>query len=195
MAVGARLRARREELGLTLEGLATRTKIPPQILSAIERDAFERVPSGIFARGYLRAYASAVGLDPETVVEQFLAEQPPPPRPEVRHADVSGPSLRRPADAPLPAPARDTSHRALLEYAVIGIAVVAVLGSVYWRPDRAGGDAGADIATERATGTTQTAHASPPADREEATRDTPRAGARAGGTQAGAYQVLDCQTR
>lgn len=74
MDVGSTLRTARERHGLTLAQLATTTKIPVGILQSLEQNAFERVPRGIFVRGYLRAYAAEVGLDPQEIVDQFLRE-------------------------------------------------------------------------------------------------------------------------
>jgi hypothetical protein len=74
MDVGTTLRTTRERHGSTLAQLAARTKIPVGILEALEQNAFERVPQGIFVRGYLRAYAREVGLDPAEIVGQFRTE-------------------------------------------------------------------------------------------------------------------------
>ncbi len=73
MDVGATLQSARERRGLSLEELAQRTKINVRVLRAMENNAFERVPPGIFTRGFLRAYAREVGLDPAATVAQFLA--------------------------------------------------------------------------------------------------------------------------
>lgn len=74
MDVGTTLREARERQDLTIAQLAATTKIPATLLTALEENDFERVPHGIFVRGYLRAYAREVGLDPEEVIEQFLAQ-------------------------------------------------------------------------------------------------------------------------
>jgi cytoskeleton protein RodZ len=74
MDVGATLQSARGHRGLSLDELAHRTKISVRVLRAIEDNAFDRVPQGIFTRGYLRAYAREVGLDPTAVVEQYLAQ-------------------------------------------------------------------------------------------------------------------------
>jgi cytoskeletal protein RodZ len=74
MDVGSTLRAARERQGLTIAQLASTTKIPVGILQALEENAFERVPRGIFVRGFLRAYASEVGLDPADIVARYLQE-------------------------------------------------------------------------------------------------------------------------
>jgi cytoskeleton protein RodZ len=72
MDVGATLQSARERSGLSLEDVARRTKVSVRVLRAIEANAFDTVPGGIFTRGYLRAYAREVGLDPGDTVAQFL---------------------------------------------------------------------------------------------------------------------------
>ena len=74
MDLGTTLRTARERRQLPLTGLAVKTKIPVKLLAALEQNDFDKVPSGIFVRGYLRAYAREVGLDPDQVIEQYLAE-------------------------------------------------------------------------------------------------------------------------
>jgi len=74
MDIGTTLRTARQRQELSLEQLAATTKIPVGVLQAIERNDFEHVPRGIFARGFIRAYAREVGLDPEETVGQFLEE-------------------------------------------------------------------------------------------------------------------------
>jgi cytoskeleton protein RodZ len=74
MDVGAALQGARERRGFSLDELAHRTKISVRVLRAIESNACHEVPQGIFMRGYLRAYAREVGLDPNALVEQYLAQ-------------------------------------------------------------------------------------------------------------------------
>ena len=74
MDVGATLQSARESLGLSLDELANRTKISVRLLRALESNAVEALPHGIFMRGYLRAYAKEVGLDPAAVVESYIAQ-------------------------------------------------------------------------------------------------------------------------
>ena len=73
MEIGDLLRHARERRRLSIEELSAATKIPVTVLRAIEAGDFVRVPGGIFARGFLRAYAREVGLDPEEVVAHFVA--------------------------------------------------------------------------------------------------------------------------
>jgi len=48
-------------VGLSLSEISARTKIRTALLEAIEREDFDRLPSGLLARGLLRAYARAPG--------------------------------------------------------------------------------------------------------------------------------------
>ena len=73
---GERLRAAREARGLSLRQVARATRIPVAVLEAIERGELERLPGGIFGRGFIRAYAAEVGLDPEATLRQCLDECP-----------------------------------------------------------------------------------------------------------------------
>jgi hypothetical protein len=70
---GARLRQRREAQGIALETIADESKIKLSLLQGLERDDVSRWPGGLFRRSFVRAYAQAVGLDPESAVRDFLA--------------------------------------------------------------------------------------------------------------------------
>jgi cytoskeletal protein RodZ len=72
--LGTRLKQAREARGLSLNEIATATKISPGALEALERNEYTRLPGGIFSRSFVRAYALAVGLDPEATVNEFLVE-------------------------------------------------------------------------------------------------------------------------
>jgi len=73
---GARLRQQREERQITLATIATTTKIKMTLLEQLESDEFAAWPRGLFGRAYLRDYATAIGLDPETIVSEFLSLHP-----------------------------------------------------------------------------------------------------------------------
>lgn len=66
---------------LTLEQIGVRTALSPSVLRHIDEGRFELLPSGLYARSYIRTFASAVGLDPETtlaLVEHLLPGAPDP---------------------------------------------------------------------------------------------------------------------
>src|SRR6266705_964860 len=75
---GARMRRRREEQQISLATIAEQTKIKLSLLEALERDDVSHWPAGIFRRAFVRAYAQAIGLNPDVVVREFLVVYPEP---------------------------------------------------------------------------------------------------------------------
>lgn len=75
---GTRLRLQREEQQIPLATIAEQTKIKLSLLEGLERDDVSRWPTGIFRRSYFRAYASAIGLEPNRVLPEFQALFPDP---------------------------------------------------------------------------------------------------------------------
>jgi transcriptional regulator with XRE-family HTH domain len=72
--LGADLQQARERAGLSLDDLSARTKIRRHMLESIERNDFASIPGGLLARGYLRAYASEVGLPAEVITARYQTE-------------------------------------------------------------------------------------------------------------------------
>jgi hypothetical protein len=75
---GTRLRLQREEQQIPLATIAEQTKIKLSLLEGLERDDVSRWPTGIFRRSYFRAYASAIGLEPDRMMGEFQALYPDP---------------------------------------------------------------------------------------------------------------------
>lgn len=73
-SVGERLRDARSRLGWTLDSAARRTRIKRDYLEALEVMDPRGLPSRAYAIGYLRTYANALGLESQSVIEQFKAE-------------------------------------------------------------------------------------------------------------------------
>jgi cytoskeletal protein RodZ len=70
-ALGDLLKSARQRRGLTLEQIAAETKIPLRHLQALERDNEAVIAGGFYQRAELRAYARAVHLDQNLVVEKL----------------------------------------------------------------------------------------------------------------------------
>lgn len=68
---GPRLRSERERRGISLETIASVTKVGAELWDGLEHNDFSRWPTGIFARAFVRDYARAVGLDADEVVDEF----------------------------------------------------------------------------------------------------------------------------
>lgn len=68
---GDMLRRQRERRGIAVKAVAEQTKIGSSLLIALERGDCSKWPGGIYSRAWIRAYASAIGLDPDDVCAQF----------------------------------------------------------------------------------------------------------------------------
>lgn len=72
-SIGAYLAGHRRLRGLSLDDLSDATRIPQRSLERLEAGAFDGQTDG-FARGFVRAVAEALGLDPEDAVARMLEE-------------------------------------------------------------------------------------------------------------------------
>ena len=72
--VGERLRAAREEKGLSLEDIAAQTRIPRRHLESLEQADWDKLPAPTYTTGFAKSYATAVGLDRTEIGEQLRAE-------------------------------------------------------------------------------------------------------------------------
>src|SRR3954466_9948073 len=99
---GPRLRQERERRQISLKSIAENTKISRSLLEALERDDVSRWPTGIFRRSFVRAYAKAIGLDPDEVVREFGERFPDPmitaPEPSTASPSASAGVSRGSAD-------------------------------------------------------------------------------------------------
>jgi len=93
---GERLRRERDVRGISLESISTTTKIGTHILEALEKEDFDKLPGGIFNKGFVRSYARFLGMNEEQVLKEFievagdpeqpLPDPPVPRRPRMRQA-------------------------------------------------------------------------------------------------------------
>ena len=109
--IGSRLQQAREQRGLTLRDIATTTKISMTALTAIERNDFARLPGGLFARAYVRAFAAEVGLNADEFAREYRA---------TFETEPAGPPLPHKADS-------NERSRLPLRLAVVSAIIVAIL--------------------------------------------------------------------
>ena len=76
--VGSALRAARQSLGLTLADISETTRVRERHLAAIEGGFTDQLPSRPFSVGYVRAYATALGVDADATAARYRAEFPSP---------------------------------------------------------------------------------------------------------------------
>ncbi len=69
--IGRKLRERRQQRGLELDAAAKTTRIRKQTLQALEQGEFDSLPSAAQVRGFLRAYATYLELDPKPLLAEL----------------------------------------------------------------------------------------------------------------------------
>ena len=80
LAFGAELRRERQIREISIEEISSATKISVHLLTALEEGNLERLPAPAFTRGFIRAYALHLGIDPEEKVNAYLADLAGGPR-------------------------------------------------------------------------------------------------------------------
>jgi cytoskeleton protein RodZ len=139
--VSERLRAARQARGLDFFRIERDTKIRIRFLEAIEDGRFDDLPGEIYARGFIRNYASYLGLDPESIESQWRVQtgqpapepltprikprprnvipqpMPEPPKPAPNPATPAQPMPEPPKPAPKPARADSVPAAAVVEEA------------------------------------------------------------------------------
>jgi curved DNA-binding protein CbpA len=69
---GAELRRVRKERGISLRAIADETKVGVRFLEYIEQDRHALLPADVYLRGFLRAYARSIGLEPIGTAESYM---------------------------------------------------------------------------------------------------------------------------
>ncbi len=77
---GERLKRERELREVTLQEITSATRIGPRFLEALENEEWEKLPGGVFNRGFVRSVARYLGLDEEAFLAEYdLAHGPAVP--------------------------------------------------------------------------------------------------------------------
>ncbi len=70
-AIGNRLREAREKKAISLDEVHAKIKIHPRIIQILEEEKFEKLPSPLFAKSFLKNYAEFLEVDPEEILEAY----------------------------------------------------------------------------------------------------------------------------
>ena len=112
---GGELRAARERLGWEVDAVAEALRLKPAFIRAIEQGDLAGLPAPAYAVGFVRTYATALGLDPNEAIRRFRGE-----RDEVnRKTELAFPA---------PVPQRGVPAGALI---LVG-AIIAIGGYIGW---------------------------------------------------------------
>lgn len=109
-SLGDYLKREREFRKISLGEISRTTKIREEILKDLEDDRLDSSASPVFVKGFLRAYAAYVGLNPDDVVLRY----------EV--------SSREEKDQTLKKPAEETPRQWIYKYIVFPVSLLLVLG-------------------------------------------------------------------
>jgi len=116
---GEELKRQRLLREVSLESIAAATKISVRHLQALERGDSEKLPAPVFTRGFIRAYAAHLGLDPEEMVNAYLS-------------DMKGSPAGKPSVPGSSGASRRPSLRTVV-LGVVGAAVAVLIGAAIWR--------------------------------------------------------------
>jgi hypothetical protein len=122
--IGSSLREARTRQGLDFPELEELTKIRPKYLRALEDENFDILPAPTYVRGFLRTYASALGLDGQPFVDEYNS------RFAVGEEEAAPLRARR---APQARSSRTTRESRMAVLAIAGIAIVMALVIAAWR--------------------------------------------------------------
>lgn len=72
---GEQLKREREMRGVSIEEISAATRISTRFLEALEKDQWEKLPGGVFNRGFIRSVARFLGLDGDSLVADYELER------------------------------------------------------------------------------------------------------------------------
>jgi cytoskeletal protein RodZ len=97
-SIGETLRRERIRRNLELDRISKDLKISVKLLDAMEADRFDKLPSGVFTRSFVRQYARYLELDDQEIAASLQRMLEPPPVP----ADIPEPKPPVAINIPLP---------------------------------------------------------------------------------------------
>ncbi|MGB9813572.1 MAG: helix-turn-helix domain-containing protein [Thermovenabulum sp.] len=127
--LGAYLKSKREEKGITLDYIEKETKIRERYLKAIEEGNFDLIPGGdVYIKGFLKNYSKTCGIDDKEVIEiykSFLQDK------EVENKDSTLKVTTEKFEKEQPQK-KGTRKRRLKKRFIWGIAVIGIVIIVYF---------------------------------------------------------------
>lgn len=130
--LGELLRERREAAGLSLDEVAERTKISRRSLSSIEHGRLDDLPHPVYTKGFIRNYASVLGLDLNEINASLVEIFP------VESDENEEAALEVQRDVKLHVGRSGRGPRLLMAAVVLGILVSAIVLFVWFLPSKNG---------------------------------------------------------
>jgi hypothetical protein len=131
--VGTILREARNRRKVELSEVEAATRIRFRFLRAIEDEEWDVLPGGVYTRGFIRTYASFLGLDGDRLVSDYRESVEPWHRSAEASQPQAQPGSRGASSGP-----RGVALGALAVVAVIAVAAIAIIAI----PSSGGGEGG-----------------------------------------------------
>lgn len=122
---GAALKQAREQQGWNIAEVAGKLHLTESAVASLEADRYEDLPGVTFVRGYIRAYAKLLGLDPDVLARQYSQTTVTEP---VRALPDLGRTV-----------ARSRSRGRLLVTLLLLVVIGALVAGYFWWQDGQGG--------------------------------------------------------
>lgn len=103
MAIGPTLRAARERKGYSISAVAELTNMMTRVIEDLENDNYKRIAAPIYGRGFIKLYAGLLGLDPQPLIDDYMAAVTGTPKPSSVPAPHSEPRATVPPPPSAPA--------------------------------------------------------------------------------------------
>jgi cytoskeleton protein RodZ len=123
LQIGEVLRSTRSRLGLDIFTVERETKIRTVYLDALENEDWAVLPGPTYVKGFLRTYATYLGLDADALVDEYRRAVERSPASEQPHL-FSEPLLERRRRLAQPQPRRWTQALAIIGVLVVAVAAV-----------------------------------------------------------------------
>jgi len=162
LTFGEELRRERLIREVSLEEISSATKISVRLLTALEKSDLSRLPAPVFTRGFIRSYSRHLGVDPDEMVNAYLADLAPD---KSRDAGLKKGGLRS---------RFLRGRRAAASTIVISVTAILLLLGLIARPQRRGGASTPIAVRQAAPASFKNVSVSPgpaPAIREESVAD------------------------
>ena len=118
---GERLKRERELREVTVHEIASATRIAAKFLEALENEQWEKLPGGVFGRGFVRSIARYLGLSEENLLSEY----------DLARGESTSPAPQKPEER---IPSTPRWIPALAVVVLIGMLVGIVIGGRYaWR--------------------------------------------------------------
>jgi cytoskeleton protein RodZ len=118
---GERLKRERELREVSFDEVSKATRIAPRFLEALENEQWDKLPGGVFGRGFVRSIARYLGLSEENLLSEY----------DLARGESANPALPK-AEERIPSPPKWVPAAAVV--ALLAVLAVLIAGGRYaWK--------------------------------------------------------------